>query len=132
MGRMWAAHTPSTSLAPAIGVKPQSVSGATVNGTVVDLASKNGVYFTVNVGNVTDPTNATWIAFLQESDEAAANFTNVNVTTYPEASTTPAVNTANTVAELAYQGGAGRKRYVRPVTTTVSNAALISITGVVY
>lgn len=132
MGRIRAFHDAVGTLSTGIGVKPQSVSGATVNGTAVDLASKNGAYFAVNVGNVTDPTNATWIAFLQESDEAAANFTNVNTTTYPDATTSPAVNTANTSAELGYSGGAGRKRYVRPVVTTVSNAALISVTSVIY
>jgi hypothetical protein len=118
-------------LTPALGIKPQSVSAATVNGTGVDLASKDGAYFVVGVGNVTDPTNCTWTAFLQESDESAANYTNVNTTTYPEA-TIAASNTANTTGELNYSGGPGRKRYVRPVVTTVSNAVLISVVGVTY
>lgn len=131
MPRMYAWHSPNEGLTPALGVKPQSVSAATVNGTGIDLASKDGCYFAVGVGNVTDPTNCTWTAFLQESDEAAANFTNVNTTTYPEA-TIAASNTANTVGELTYSGGPGRKRYVRPVVTTVANAVLISVIGVTY
>lgn len=131
MSRIWAFHDATGTLAPTIGIKAQSVSGATVNGTSADLASKKGAYFVVSVGNVTDPTNATWTAFLQESDEAAANFTNVNTTTYPEA-TIAASNTANTTGELGYQGGPGRKRYVRPVVTTVSNAVLVSVSGVTY
>ena len=131
MGRVWSFHQPTTGFTTSLGIKAQSISGATVNGTSVDLASKNGVYFAVTVGNVTDPTNATWTVFLQESDESAANFTNVNTTTYPEA-TIAASNTANTTGELAYQGGPGRKRYVRAVATTVSNAALLSCVNIAY
>jgi len=131
MGRIYSFHDASGTLTPSLGIKAQSISGATVNGTSVDLASKAGAYFAVTVGNVTDPTNATWTVFLQEGAEAAANFTNVNTTTYPEA-TIAASNTANTVAELHYTGGAGRQRYVRAVATTVANAALMSVVNVAY
>lgn len=131
MGRMYAFHDAVGNLVPSLGIKAQSISGATVNGTSVDLASKNGAYFAVTVGNVTDPTNATWAVYLQESDESAANFTNVNTTTYPDA-TIAATNTANTIGELGYSAGAGRKRYVRAVAVTVSNAALMSVVNIAY
>lgn len=130
MGRVWAFHDASGTLTPSLGIKAQSISGATVNGTGVDLASASGAYFAVTVGNVTDPTNATWTVFLQDSDDNTT-FANVNTTTYPEA-TIAASNTANTVGELHYSGGAGRKRYVRAVATTVSNAALMSVVNIKY
>lgn len=130
MGRIVAFHDAGGSLTPALGIKPQSVSGATVNGTGIDLASKGGAYFVVGVGNVTDPTNATWTVFLQDSADNTT-FANVNTTTYPEA-TIAASNTANTTGELFYTGGSGRQRYVRPVVTTVANAALISVVAATY
>jgi hypothetical protein len=130
MGRVKAYHSPNEGFAPVLGIKPQSVSAATVNGTGIDLASKSGAYFTVGVGNVTDATNCTWTAFLQDSADNST-FANVNTTTYPEA-TIAASNTANTTGELQYTGGPGRKQYVRPVVTTVANAVLISVVGVTY
>jgi hypothetical protein len=128
---MHAFHDASGTLTPSLGIKAQSISAATVNGTSVDLASKGGAYFAVTVGNVTDPTNCTWTVFLQESSEAAANFTNVNTTTYPEA-TIAASNSANTVGELHYTAGPGRKQYVRAVATTAVNAVLLSVVNIAY
>lgn len=130
MSRIWASHRLDQALTPALGIKAQSISGATVNGLGIDLASKDGAYFAVTVGNVTDPTNATWTVFLQDSADNTT-FANVNTTTYPDA-TIAASNAANTIGELNYRAEAGRKQYVRPVVTTVSNAVLISVVAVTY
>jgi hypothetical protein len=127
MARIWSSHDAVGSFTPTVGVKPQSINGATVNGTAIDLQGKAGAYFAVNVGNVTG--SGDWLAFLQDSADNST-FANVNTTTYPDATTGAADTTANVTDEMAYMATSGRARYVRPVVTTATNAVLISVTSV--
>lgn len=128
MGRMSAGHEPTGVTTPAVCVTPQSSSSATLNGLGVDLTGLRGALFTVMSGALTGL--ATVAAFLQDSADNSS-FSNVNTTTYPEA-TLAASNGANAAREMGYQGGAGRQRYVRAVAVVAANTALVSASAVTY
>lgn len=128
MGRMPSAHSPTEATAPLVCVPPQSSGASTLNGSGIDLTGRRGVLFTVGIGDLTG--SASVAAYLRESDDNST-FTNVNTTTYPEA-TLAAATTANTAREMAYAGGGGRKRYVRADVVVAVNTALVSATAVRY
>lgn len=128
MGRMSALHEPTGGTAPAVCVSPQSSGASTLNGSGIDLAGKRGALFTVSIGDLTG--SASVAAYLRDSDDNST-FTNVNTTTYPEA-TLAAATTANTVREMGYQGGGGRKRYVRADVVVAVNTALVAASAVTY
>lgn len=128
MGRMPAAHSPTEATAPLVCVPPQSSGATTLNGEGIDLVGRRGVLFTLGIGDLTG--SASVAAYLRESDDNST-FTNVNTTTYPEA-TLAAATTANTAREMAYAGGGGRSRYVRADVVVAVNTALVSATAVRY
>jgi hypothetical protein len=125
---MPSAHSPTEATAPLVCVPPQSSGASTLNGSGIDLTGRRGVLFTVGIGDLTG--SASVAAYLRESDDNST-FTNVNTTTYPEA-TLAAATTANTAREMAYAGGGGRKRYVRADVVVAVNTALVSATAVRY
>ena len=128
LGRMPAGHEPTGVTSPQVCVTPQSSSAATLNGEGVDLAGRRGALFTLGAGSLTGL--ATVAAHLQDSADNST-FTNVNTTTYPEASLA-ASNAANSAREMGYAGGGGRQRYVRAVAVVAANVALVSVTAVRY
>ena len=92
------------------------------------MTGRRGALFTVSQGALTGA--ATVAAYLRESDDNST-FTNVNTTTYPEA-TLAASNSANSAREMGYAGGGGRKRYVRADVVVAANTALVSASAARY
>lgn len=130
MGRIPAGHEPTGVLAPAPSISPQSANATSVFGATVDLAGKRGAYFLPAQGVLTGL--ATVAFYLQEADtDSNGSFTNVNTTTYPEA-TLAASNAANASREMGYQCGAGRKQFVRAVVAVATNAAIVSCSAASY
>jgi hypothetical protein len=136
MARMSPLHSPTAGLEPGISIAPISVNGDTpnvLNGTTIDLRGRGGVVFTLLIGALTGTANVA--AHLQTSDlptdPANGNWTNVNTTTYPNA-TLAASTSANSAGELSYVPVAGLQPNVRVVRTVAANVALSSISHVIY
>src|SRR3972149_2728928 len=103
--RMSPAHNPVGALTAApVGV-PISSGAATLDGLGVDLQGKRGCYFVVATGALTGA--ATVAAYIQDSSDNS-NFTNVNVTTYPDA-TLAASNAARGVRGAGVRKGQGER-----------------------
>src|SRR3970282_1700335 len=125
--RMSPAHNPMGAITSSPTVVPQSSGAATLDGLGVDLAGKRGCYFSVSVGALTGL--ATVAAYVQDSADNS-NFTNVNVTTYPDA-TLAASNAASGVREMwVRKDQVGR--YVRAQVVIAANTALTSCVAVAY
>ena len=106
---------------------PISSGAATLDGLGVDLQGKRGCYFVVATGALTGL--ATVAAYVQDSSDNS-NFTNVNVTTYPDA-TLAASNAASGVREMwVRKDQVGR--YVRAEVVVAANTALTSCVAVAY
>ena len=125
--RMSPAHNPVGALTAVATRVPVSSGAATLDGLGVDLVGKRGCYFVVATGALTGL--ATVAAYIQESDDNS-NFTNVNVTTYPDA-TLAASNAASGVREMwVRKDQVGR--YVRAEIVIAANTALTSCVAVAY
>ena len=125
--RMSPAHNPVGALTAApVGV-PISSGAATLDGLGVDLQGKRGCYFVVATGALTGA--ATVAAYIQDSADNS-NFTNVNVTTYPDA-TLVASNAASGVREMWVRKDQVA-RYVRAQVVVAANTALTSCVAVAY
>src|SRR3970282_2133742 len=95
--RMSPAHNPVGALtAVEVNVPKSDTSGTTRDGLGVDLAGKRGCYFVVATGALTGL--ATVAAYIQDSSDNG-NWTNVNVTTYPDA-TLAASETASSTLDV--------------------------------
>ena len=139
MGRMSALHDGS-GLTQSQAIPPVSRNGGggtnTTNGTALDLHGKRGAYYVVNVGTLTGAAN--YQAFLQtadtahENDLANATWTNINVSTYPNAGFTTAKTNANIAWELTYDPSTGGSSGVRPVVLTDANVAVIGVVAVTF
>jgi len=125
--RMSPAHNPIAALTAIATRVPVSSGAATLDGAGVDLVGKRGCYFVLATGALTGL--ATVAAYIQESDDNS-NFTNVNVTTYPDA-TLAASNAASGVREMwVRKDQVGR--YVRAEIVIAANTALTSCVAVAY
>src|SRR3990172_11858286 len=126
--RMSPAHNPIAALtAVEVNVPKSDTTGTTRDGLGVDLAGKRGCYFVVATGVLTG--TATVAAYVQDSSDNS-NFTNVNVTTYPDA-TLAASNAASGVREMwVRKDQVGR--YVRAEVVVAANTALTSCVAVAY
>ena len=125
--RMSPAHNPVGALTAVETRVPVSSGAATLDGLGVDLQGKRGCYFVVATGVLTGL--ATVAAYIQESTDNS-NFTNVNVTTYPDA-TLAASNAASGVREMWVRKDQV-ERYVRAEVVVAANTALTSCVAVVY
>lgn len=136
MPRMSPLHDPTGGLEPGLSIAPISVNGDTpnvLNGTAIDLRGRGGIVFTLLIGALTGAANVA--AHLQTSDlpsdPANGNWTNVNTTTYPNA-TVAAKTNANSAWELSYVPLPGLQPNVRVVRTVAANVALSSVSHVIY
>jgi len=125
--RMSPAHNPIAALTAVETRVPVSSGAATLDGLGVDLQGKRGCYFVVATGVLTGL--ATVAAYVQESTDNS-NFTNVNVTTYPDA-TLAASNAASGVREMWVRRDQVA-RYVRAEVVIAANTALTSCVAVAY
>ena len=125
--RMSPAHNPVAALTAVETRVPVSSGAATLDGLGVDLQGKRGCYFVVATGALTGL--ATVAAYIQESTDNS-NFTNVNVTTYPDA-TLAASNAASGVREMWVRRDQVA-RYVRAEVVIAANTALTSCVAVAY
>ena len=125
--RMSPAHNPIAAITATPSVLPQSSGAATLNGVGVDISGKRGCYFVVATGALTGA--ATVAAYVQDSSDNS-NFTNVNVTTYPDA-TLAASNAASGVREMWVRKDQVA-RYVRAQVVVAANTALTSCVAVAY
>jgi hypothetical protein len=97
------------------GVVPQSIAGATVNGTGIDCVDLVGdLGLEVSVGAIGTSVDAKF----QESDLLASGYADFAI---PAA--IPQITVANSVAMVR---GLRTKRFVRAVVTTVGSASLVS------
>src|SRR3990172_3403999 len=125
--RMSPAHNPIGALTAVETVVPKSSGAATLDGLGIDLQGKRGCYFVVATGALTGA--ATVAAYIQDGSDNS-NFTNVNVTTYPDA-TLAASNAASGVREMwVRKDQVGR--YVRAEVVVAANTALVSCVAVAY
>ena len=94
-----------------------------VNGATITISGKQGVRFIVTTAAITG--SSTIDAHLQTNDQhldpANGNWTNVNTTTYPNASITQ-IAAANGLGQMDYSPAAGMSPVVRAVLTTDANA----------
>ena len=125
--RMSPAHNPVGALTAVETVVPQSSGAATLDGLGIDLAGKRGCYFVVATGALTGA--ATVAAYIQDSSDNS-NFTNVNVTTYPDA-TLAASNAASGVREMWVRKDQVAQ-YVRAEVVVAANTALVGCVAVAY
>ena len=125
--RMSPAHNPIAALTAVETRVPVSSGAATLDGLGVDLQGKRGCYFVVATGVLTGL--ATVAAYVQESTDNS-NFTNVNVTTYPDA-TLAASNAASGVREMWVRRDSVA-RYVRAEVVIAANTALTACVAVTY
>jgi len=125
--RMSPAHNPMGAITSSPTVVPQSSGAATLDGLGVDLAGKRGCYFSVSAGALTGL--ATVAAYVQDSADNG-NWTNVNVTTYPDA-TLAASNTASSTREMWVRRDQVAQ-YVRVRVVVAANTALVNADAHTY
>ena len=122
---------PTSSLAPTAAPLSQPVPSNRTIGRPrslgVDLAGKRGCYFSVSAGALTGL--ATVAAYVQDSADNG-NWTNVNVTTYPDA-TLAASNTASSTREMWVRRDQVAQ-YVRVRVVVAANTALVNADAHTY